>query len=370
MAQMTTGAPGWNRFAGVSRPVAAAMLGLLALLMIWGVMGGVGRDHVAVAKPTSAQFDGLIGDHALYARIAARVDAGESYYAAAAAEHRAGDYPLRPFVTVRLPALAYIVAALGERKAMLLFLVIGGAAILAWYRRLRTEPALPRYAAVGALFVAANLTQLAAREWLFIHEAAAGVLLALALALYRPARPWWTMAIVAAALAIRETILPVAMLFGLFALIDRDWRAAAGWLAVGLCFAAGLAAHIAALAAVTTPADAASQGWNGQGGWIAYLSFVQASSLLRFFAGWVGALLVPLSLLGWAAWRSRLGLAMLLIQLGYAALLMLFARPANFYWAMLVTPTLFVGLTFAPAALTALIRSLRQPMRAIPAAAI
>lgn len=117
---MTPGAPGWNRFAGVSRPVAAAVLGLLALLMVWGAAGGVGRDHVAVAKPTSAQFDGLVGDHALYARVAKRVEAGESYYAAAADEHRAGNYPLRPFVAVRLPALAYIVAALGEQKAMLL----------------------------------------------------------------------------------------------------------------------------------------------------------------------------------------------------------------------------------------------------------
>ncbi|AJA11577.1 Putative membrane protein [Sphingopyxis fribergensis] len=367
---MTVGALGWNRFAGVSRPVAVVVLSLLALLMVWGATGGVGRDYVAVAKPTSAQFDGLVGDHALYARIAQRVDAGESYYAAAAAEHRVGDYPLRPFVAVRLPTLAYIVATLGEQKAMIFLLAVGGTAILGWYRRLRTESTLPRYAAVGALFVAANLTQLAAREWLFIHEVAAGILLALALALYRPARPWWTMAIVAAALAIRETVLPVAMLFGTFALIDRDWRAAAGWLAIGLCFAAGLAAHIAALAAVTTPVDAASQGWNGQGGWIAYLSFIQASSLLRFFTGWVGALLVPLALLGWAAWRARLGLVVLLIQFGYAALLMLFARPANFYWAMLVTPTLFIGLAFAPAALTALVRSLARPKRAIPASAI
>lgn len=367
---MTTAAPGWNRFAGVSRPAAAAILGLLALLMVWGTTGSVGREHLAVASPASAQFDGLVGDHALYARIAERVAAGESYYAAAAVEHRAGNYPLRPFVAVRLPTLAYAVAALGEQKVQLALVLVGGAAILAWYRRLRTEPALPRSVAIGALFVAANLTQLAAREWLFIHEVAAGVLLALALALYRPRRPWWTMAIVAAALAIRETVLPVAMLFGLFALIDRDWRAAAGWLAIGLSFTAGIGAHIAALAAVTTPADAASQGWNGQGGWIAYLSFVQASSLLRFFAGWVGALLVPLALLGWAAWRSRLGLAALLIQLGYATLLMLFARPANFYWAMLVTPTLFIGLAFAPAALLELVRSLRRPRNAVCAVAI
>jgi hypothetical protein len=366
---MNAAATGWNRFAGVSRPVAAAVLGLLALLMAWGAAGGVGSDHVAVAEPAAAHIDGFVGDHALYARIAQRVSAGESYYAAAAAEHRSGNYPLRPFVTVRLPTLAHIVAALGERNTMLFFLLIGGAAILAWYRRLRTGPDIPRYAAIGALFVAVNLTQLAAREWLYIHEVAAGVLLALALALYHPARPWATMLLVATALAIRETVLPVAMLFGLFALIDRDWRAAAGWLVLGLCFAGGLAAHIAALAAVTSPADPASQGWHGQGGWIAYLSFVQASSILRFFEGWAAALLVPLALLGWAAWRSRLGLAVLLTQLFYATLLMLFARPANFYWTMLVIPTLFVGLAFAPAALAALARSLWRPARVVPAAA-
>jgi hypothetical protein len=40
-------------------------------------------------------------------------------------------------------------------------------------------------------------------------------------------------------------------------------------------------------------------------------------------------------------------------------MLMLFARPNNFYWAMLIEPTLFVGLIFAPAALLALYRSIR-----------
>ena len=36
--------------------------------------------------------DGLVGDHALYSRIFQRVADGESYYAAAAAEHRANHY--------------------------------------------------------------------------------------------------------------------------------------------------------------------------------------------------------------------------------------------------------------------------------------
>ncbi len=48
----------------------------------------------------------------LYRSIAARVANGESYYFAAAAEHRAAQYPLYPFYTVRPPVLAWLGAGL------------------------------------------------------------------------------------------------------------------------------------------------------------------------------------------------------------------------------------------------------------------
>src|SRR3546814_12079814 len=108
-----------------------------------GAAGGVGRNHVAVASPSAAHFDGLVGDHALYARIAQRVAAGESYYTAAAAEHRSGHYPLRPFVTVRLPTLAHIVPPLGEQKTNLPFFLVGGGAVFPWYRRFGTDARVP-----------------------------------------------------------------------------------------------------------------------------------------------------------------------------------------------------------------------------------
>ena len=79
------------------------------------------------------------------------------------------------------------------------------------------------------------------------------------------------------------------------------------------------------------------------------------------------AILTPLALLGWLAWRSRLGTLGLAVQLGYAAAFMLFARLDNDYWGMLVVPTLFVGLVFAPAALAALIDALRRPASLEPA---
>lgn len=48
---------------------------------------------------------------------------------------------------------------------------------------------LPRYARFGALLIAANMSQIVSRQWVLMHEVVAGVLIALALALYRPARP-------------------------------------------------------------------------------------------------------------------------------------------------------------------------------------
>ncbi|NIJ39104.1 hypothetical protein FHR22_003838 [Sphingopyxis panaciterrae] len=358
----------WNRFAPAPRPLAAALLALLAALMLIGVIGGGDGARVAGAGAGSMRAEsGLIGDHALYANVLHRVEAGESYYTAVAAEHRANDYPLKPFMTVRLPTLMMIVATIGVPAAMALGLLAGVVAVSTWRQRIRSEPGLPRYASLAALFIAVNLSQLTERAWVLMHEAVTGALIALALALYRPARPWAPMAVAGVAVAIRETALPVAMLFGLFALIDRDWRAAAGWAALGLAFLAVLAAHIAALAAVTVPTDLASPGWSGLGGWATYVAFVHETSILRFTPMWTAALLVPLALLGWASWRSRLGLAGLGVQLIYALLLMLFARPDNFYWGMLIAPTLFIGLAFAPAAVTALIRAL-GPGRLHPAA--
>ena len=354
---------GWNRFTSLPRIWAAAVLALLAALMIYGVatgMGGASEARVETAKPTSMRAEGMIGDHALYARVLHRVEAGEPYYAAAAAEHRANDYPLRPFMTMRLPTLAWILSITGLQGGVVLMVALAFATVVAWRRRLMSEAELPNYTRFAALLIAANLSQVALAQWVLMHEVVTGVLIALALALYRPERPWAAMAVVAVGLAIRETMLPVAMLFGLFALIDRDWRAAGAWMALGMAFLVGIAAHAAALAAVTSPADLASPGWHGMGGWPSYLSFIHATSAIRFLPGWITALLVPLALFGWASWRSRLGLAVLGVQLGYALLLMLFARANNFYWGLLVVPTLYIGLIFAPAGLAALVRSVWQ----------
>ena len=358
MAQVTP----WNRWQGLSRGAALSVLALLAALILYGLIDPAKGEapRVAPAGPTAMQAQGMTGDHALYANISTRVAAGEGYYAAAAAEHRANSYPLKPFVTVRLPTLAQLFAGLGPTGGLVLVAAIGVAAILAWRRRLIRDTALPLYARFGALLIAANLSPILSSEWVLIHELVAGALIALALALYRPERPWGALAVLLVAALIRETVLPVAIVLGCFALLDRDWRAVGAWLGVGAAMLVVLVLHMQAVEAVLRPGDLGSPGWNGMGGWHAYLAFLHHVSAFRFLPAGAMAVLVPLALLGWAAWRSRSGQAMVAVQLVYAVVLMLFARPNNFYWAMLVVPTLFTGLIFAPAALAELVRSARR----------
>jgi hypothetical protein len=69
------------------------------------------------------------------------------------------------------------------------------------------------------------------------------------------------------------------------------------------------------------------------------------------------ALLAPLALIGWAGWRSPLAARVFATLAAYAAMLMAFGRPDNFYWALMFTPLLMVGLTFAPRSLGELIAS-------------
>jgi len=352
----------WNRLDGVPRPVAALLLALLAALMLFGGADRHAPRAVDTHSPLIAREEGMIGDHALYLKILRRMEAGQPYSPAVAEAHRPYGYPLRPFVAVRLPTLETMLSRIGLPAGTILASLLGLATLFLWRRRLKDEPGLPDYARFAVLPMAVNLGQVMSGQWVLIHEVIAGVLIAIALALYRPRRPWAAMAVIAAALAIRETVLPVAMLFGLFALADRDWKAAGAWIAVGIAVAAGLALHAAAVADVVRPGDIGGAGWLGMNGWNNYIAFIHNSSILRFGAPpWVVAILTPLALLGWLAWRSRLGTLGLAVQLVYAAAFMLFARPDNDYWGMLVVPTLFVGLVLAPAALAALVRALAPP---------
>jgi hypothetical protein len=357
----------WNRFHRIPRLWAALVLALVIALCVLGNIRETGMTHVQGATSKAMKSNGLVGDHALYYEISERLKKGEPYYQAAAAEQRENGYPTKPFMTMRWPTHAYLLAFFGEKLLIYLGLAIGAISIFLWRNRLAKDRDLPCYARLAAFIMIPNIIMLMAfRQWIYLHETLCAVLICLALALYRPDRQWPALLIMACAMAIREFAVPVAMIFGIAALWDRNWRAAGGWLLLGLVYLGLMALHIHQVSLVSLPTDRVSPGWTSSAGWVAYTSFVHNLSIFRYLDGWVTALLVPLSLLGWAAWKSRLGTIGFLVQILFVILLAGLARANNFYWAIMVIPTLFIGLIFVPSALYQLYQSLRYGRKGPP----
>ena len=67
---------------------------------------------------------------------------------------------------------------------------------------------------------------------------------------------------------------------------------------------------------------------------------------------WHWPLMLPIA--GWAGWRSPAGAFGTLLYLGYGLLFMLAGRPDNSYWGAMIAPAMFIGLAFAPRAMTSL----------------
>ena len=198
------------------------------------------------------------------------------------------------------------------------------------------------------------------RYFFVLHELWSGMLLALALALYRPGERWGaTLGLVALALAIRVHVLPFVLLAAALALWWRHWREALAWGGLAALFVALLALHHQQVAQGVLPGDPPSYPWlvlRGLSGW---LSNIVLSSNLRFLPHWLAGPLVILMVLGWSVWRSRLGTFATLLFLGYGLAFMIAGRPDNYYWGAVIAPSMFLGLAFVVPAL----RGLRQAAR-------
>lgn len=347
--------------------VAAALVPIRAGKQETAVAGFVenvaGQENPAVKRPRD-------DDLALYDRVIRRIGQGENYYAVAAEEHRAANYPLRPGVAVRLPTLAYLASALGDEGRgadelvpglTLAALALLAATLWAWWRRLGDEgldPAVRRIAMALLLFG----TVLGLNRYFFVlHEMWAGMLIALAIGLHRPGRKWGAALVVAAlALAIREHVLPFVLLLAAMAFWRRDWKEGAAWSALVLAFLAYLAWHLAQVAQQVQPGDPLGPPWLELRGLSGWLSTVVLSSNLRYLPHFIAGPLVVLAVLGWAGWKSGLGSFAALLHLGYGLAFMIAGRPDNFYWGAVVAPAMFVGLAFVPMAAKSLIRAAKS----------
>lgn len=355
----------WNAlgrpFPHLPRGGAALILALLVAAMAWSVWTSLPAPRAALAPAaatvSSIKHDnGAKGDMALYARIHARLSAGEGYYAAALGEQRASNYPTRPFVAVRLPTLAWVQLVLGADGVRVLAMVLTAACLAALnWRPAQRATSQERLAAIALLILGggAALSPVAGYD----HDFIAGLLLTLALLAWRPHRWWPALLAAGAALAVRELAAPFAVLWIVFALTERRWSEAAALAALLAAFTFGMVLHAAAVQAARLPGDLASQGWDAHAGFALPLAALGQLTGLRFLPAGLAAPLAILPLVGWAGLGGRTGLFAALWFAGLATMMALFARPANFYWIELALPAYALGLAFAPRGLAELARA-------------
>ncbi len=341
-----------SRFEGLSLWTARLILLLLAAAMLASL---IPASRTVQAPPARTEQDD--SDLILYQAIVKRVQAGESYYSAATKEQRARNYPLRPFVTVRLPTLANLIAALGNWGAKALLLSIWAAAIFAWRARLLPHASSSASATAAALLLFASVGPIMSTHYLTMHEFWAGGLLTLSLGMYRPER--WLPSVVAASLALmmREHVLPFVLLMMASALWHRRWPEARAWTVAVLGFALLIGAHMHFVTALTLASDKASPGWAEFAGISGALSYFYQGSWFRILPDLWSYPLIILSLFGWLSWRHPLGLMTSLLLLGYGLMFMMIGRANTFYWALIVGPLLGMGLIFLRIAIPDLVRT-------------
>ncbi len=332
---------------------AGAVLALLAALMAWSAVAVAPVNEAETARVQANadhRADRSQGDLALYARISERVIAGEPYYAVAMEEQRAGNYPTRPFVTVRLPTLAWLHRSIGVDGVRMLGAVLLLGSILMLHQKLQGTMAMAER--VGALvLLALGGAALAVPQAGLIHELLAGLLLTLAFVMYSPQRWWPSLLAAGLAIAVRELAVAFVLLWLAFAVMEKRWREVAALVAVLVLFAAMMGLHYHFVEMRRALGDPASQGWDAMAGLALPLMALSRLTPLLVLPVALAAPLAILPFVGWVGLGGRMGLFAALWFAGFFAAMALFARPENFYWVQLTLPAYIAGLAFAPRAL-------------------
>jgi hypothetical protein len=325
-----------------SRPFAILAALAAALLIVLGLAQGVQAERGA---PTSGPTD--LG---LYAFAVRAAEHPATWYRDVVAEQRREGYELKPFVTVRPPALSFLLAAL--RTDTLRRAALAGLALLSlalWRARFEADGAAPLAQALGLAVLVTGVLAAGSPQAPYMHEAWAGLLMSAALALRRPERFGLAVLAALAAALIRELAAPVLLVMAALAALEGRRREALAWTAALAGFALALALHGWAVTALTLPGDARSPGWVKLSGWPFVLHAAQWNAVLASGPAWLTPMLVPLALLAAILRRDDLGRRLAVVLTGYAAAFAVIGRPENFYWGLMLAPLLPAGLARAAA---------------------
>lgn len=154
-----------SRFAGIRPLYAWLLLGLVVGLSVYGVY-----VHTRTQTLTIRAEDLNQTDFALYQRIVDRVHAGEGYYQAAGTELRASGFPVRPFLTWRLPTAARFMALFpNTHVCRLVIAAIVLTALWFWIGNLRPDGAFWPILG-GVLLLTVFIAPLAIEVWGWAHD--------------------------------------------------------------------------------------------------------------------------------------------------------------------------------------------------------
>ncbi|WP_375402465.1 hypothetical protein [uncultured Sphingomonas sp.] len=336
-----------TRFAALPPGRARATLALLVLLLAACLLALRSPSPPPVSGDSANRAEDQ-ADVVLYQTIVEQVRHGGDYYAVTAQALRTGDYPLRPFVTFRLPTLAAVQARLPDLGSKVLLYALAAGTAIAWWMRL--VPAFGRAPprVVALLLLSGGMLVFVQAELMWFHEVWAGLLIALSLALRRPGRWVEAVAFGLAATLVRETAALYVGVMAAAAWAEGERREATGWALAAAVLAVVVAAHAYAVAQVVRPLDPASAGWAGMLGFGFFVRTMTLSTALSLPPLWLAAPMVGLALFGWAAWAEPLAARALATFAAYAVLLGVAGRVDTFYWGLLVAGPLLVGLAFVP----------------------
>lgn len=337
-----------SRFAVLSRT--QARIGLVLVVALAALFLAALATPLPAAVAGNGPADGQT-DILLYQDIVEGVRHRGGFYDTTAAALRAGNYPLKPFVTFRLPTLAEVQAFLPPGAVELLLYLLALMVFGIWALRLMSALERRPPQIVALMLLAGGLIVFVQPELVTFHEIWAGLLIALSLGLRRPGRWIEAAALGLIAMLIRETAAVYVAIMAAAAWWEGARREAIGWAATVAVLAIVVALHAHAVATVVRPLDPWSPGWSGLLGPGFYVMALTAATALRIAPLWLGAVLLALSFTGLAAWRDPLAARALAMFGAYGMLLSLFGRSDTFYWGLMVAPLCLVGLTFAPDAL-------------------
>jgi hypothetical protein len=316
---------------------------------------------VVALTPVPAESPSRKGgkDLEVYRHIVERVHSGESYYVAAGSELSAEGYPTNSIFNWRTPTYAWFFALFPSPRwgqGILLLLALG---VLFAVRAVLEREAGSPTAWVGMLLMLCGLLWCVDGEAYLAQELWAGTLMTLSACAYLLGS--WPVGLAAglSALFFRELALPYCLIAAALAYRDDRRREVAAW-SLGLtCYALFLGWHSLHVLQHMTAKD----GGGSVGRWIQFggLRFILATNRMNWFLfkapDWVGALYLPLALLGLGSWKH--GLLVLLTVVSYLVAFAIIGQSFNEYWGLFYVSLLAFGAAWTPVAVRDLWRVIR-----------